>query len=339
MDLSGVPKILTPTDGVALCYKPPDPARYPFRFGTHVYPDELPGCELRGTDGYQLVPSSVLTNGAYRFSDGVIPTRLYDQCPELPPELRNLWITLDRTRRVSDADASGEGEEENDPTTQTKKLVDGRAPEVLETVPTIKSFTSLEILKLFGNFHANLAVAKVLGIPPLGEDFLCWRHPEETPSMSVYQDRRTGAWKVHDWHLDNSGDPREHMGLADLYAWRISGQDRRLRGKPTLTVWWLRALIASGFLEPADVPEKPLPPGVRPSVATLYDGFILNLQCKWLTKPGTPTPYTREFAKAWCGLKSNHIVEDGIYWLRRHGYMRYVGHQNGSQVFLPGEGL
>jgi hypothetical protein len=131
---------------------------------------------------------------------------------------------------------------------------------------------------------------------------------------------------------------RYNYGLADIFASRIVGHEVRLEGKPTLTVWWLRALITSGFLAPADVPAKPFPFKVRPAVRSLYDGFILNFQGRWLYEPGKPMPYTREFAKAWYGIKSNHVVEEGISWLRRHNYIRYVGRQHGVQVFLPGEG-
>jgi hypothetical protein len=31
-------------------------------------------------------------------------------------------------------------------------------------------------------------------------------------------------------------------------------------------------------------------------------------------------------------------VAEGLDWLRRHGYMRSAGRENGSQVFLPGGG-
>jgi Transcriptional Coactivator p15 (PC4) len=158
---------------------------------------------------------------------------------------------------------------------------------------------------------------------------------ERRPSMTLYVDKHTGAWKVHDWH---ERGVHTHYGLADIFASRIIGREVRLEGKPTLTVWWLRLLITSGYLEPADVPAKPLPPHVRPSVRTLYDGFILNFQGRWLYEPGAPMPYTESFAMAWCGLKSKRQVEEGLYWLRWYGYIRSAGRQNGAQVFLPGEG-
>ena len=135
------------------------------------------------------------------------------------------------------------------------------APVILDTVPTCKSLTSLEVRGLFGDFGANQCVAAYLGLPRRGAKFLCFYHPEQHPSMTLFVDKHTGAWKVHDWHERGIS---VYYGLADIFASRIIGHEVRLEGHPTLTVWWLRALIASGYLAPADVPEKPLPPGVRP---------------------------------------------------------------------------
>jgi hypothetical protein len=153
--------------------------------------------------------------------------------------------------------------------------------------------------------------------------------------MSLYVDKHSGAWKVHDWH--ERGE-HVHYGLADIFASRIIGREVRLEGSPTLTVWWLRLLITSGYLSPAEVPAKPLPPKVKPSIRTLYDGFVLNFQGRWVYDVGKPMPYTEAFAMAWCGLKSKRQVAEGLSWLKRHGYMRPVGRECGSQVFLPVEG-
>ena len=62
------------------------------------------------------------------------------------------------------------------------------------------------------------------------------------------------------------------------------------------------------------------------------------LQCKWLYDHGKPTPLTEGFAAAWCGIGSKHVYAECMHWLRRHGYLRYVGRERGSKVFLPGEG-
>jgi hypothetical protein len=311
-------------------------AQYYFQ-GNETLPTKqglLPGIDFLSSDHQALTASSVHPDGpVYHFADGLslvdveralVPAWVFEL---LSPSLGAIHQPTPLLERGRDHGNSHNGKE-------SRNLTSG-APVLLETVPTYKSLNPLEVLQLFGDFGANQCVAAYLGLPRLGSKFLCFYHPERRPSMTLYVDKHTGAWKVHDWH---ERGVHEHYGLADIFASHIIGQEVRLEGSPTLTIWWLRSLITAGYLAPADVPAKPLPFKVRPAVRTLYDGFILNLQCKWLSKPGTPTPYTRDFAKAWCGMKSNHVVEEGIYWLRCHGYMRYVGRQHGSQVFLPGEG-
>lgn len=215
------------------------------------------------------------------------------------------------------------------------------APVLLETDPTIKSLilqgvtpkslNSHDVRKLFADSDANAAAAQFLGLGRAPAKLLCWNHPDTTPSMSLYVDEHSGAWKVCDWH------DKAHYGLADIYARHIIGQTVRLTGKVTLATWWKRLLLACKYLEVPDVPRMPLPQDARQSVVQLYEGFLLNVACHWLTEPGCAVPFTQAFAMAWCGMKSKHLVEYGLYRLRHDGQMRPAGRQHGSQVFLPGK--
>ena len=294
----------------------------------------LPGIDFLSSGLQALTASSIHPDGpVYHFAEGRSLADV-ERAP-VPRSIFELLSPLVLRDSAGPPSLSLPSQQSHKPPAIKRRNLLSGAPVLLETVPTCKSLKPPEILALFGDFAANQHVAAYLRLPRRGVNFLCLYHLERTPSMRLYVDKRTGAWKVRDFHERGIA---ANYGLADIYASRIIGREVRLRGTSTLTIWWLRALIASGYLEPADVPAKPLPPTARPAVQILYDGFILDLQCKWLTKPGTPTPYTREFAKAWCGLKSNHVVEESLYWLRRHGYMRYAGRERGSQVFLPGEG-
>jgi hypothetical protein len=287
----------------------------------------LPGIDFLSSGFQALTASSIHPDGpVYHFADGLSLMDV-ERAP-LPAWIFELLAPIDTSAQEGHSQRHSNGPKKS-------RYLSSGAPVLLDTVPTCKSLNPLEVRGLFGDFGANQHVASSLGLPRLGSKFLCFYHPERRPSMTLYVDKHTGAWKLHDWHERGLS---VHYGLADVFASRIIGHEVRLEGHPTLTVWWLRALITSGYLEPADVPAKPLPPQVRPAVRTLYDGFILNFQGRWLYEPGRPMPYTREFAKAWCGITSNHVVEEGIAWLRRHGYMWYVGRERGSQVFLPGEG-
>jgi Bifunctional DNA primase/polymerase, N-terminal len=212
---------------------------------------------------------------------------------------------------------------------------DGRARVVLDTCTTSNPLTPKEVRALYGVASANRAVADFLGLPHLGASFFCLRHADHNPSMSLFADAHTQAWKVHDHHCCGEG---EFVGLADIYASRIIGREVRLEGSPTLTVWWLRALLACKYLEPADVPIRPLPLDVRPAVRTVYDGFMLLLQAKWRYEPGVPTVFAVRFAMEWCGISSSDTVQKAIWWLVRHGYMRPVGRHERACTYLPGEG-
>jgi Bifunctional DNA primase/polymerase, N-terminal len=309
-------------------------------------PNLLPGIDFLSNDFQALTASSIHPDGpVYHFAEGrrlsdleraPLPawiSTLLDLDEVTAPEAANPIAHTSRQVSTTLSPTLVHSPQQRRPP-KSRYLPSG-APVLLDTVPHVSGCNHSDVRGLFGDFAANQWVASYLRLPRLGRKFLCFYHPERRPSMTLYVDKHTGAWKVHDWHERGIS---VCYGLADIFASRIIGHEVRLEGKPTLTVWWLRLLITSGYLEPADVPAKPLPPNVRPSVRTLYDGFILNFQGRWLYEPGKPMPYTEGFAMAWCGLKSKRQVEEGLYWLRRHGYMRSAGHQNGSQVFLPGEG-
>jgi hypothetical protein len=216
---------------------------------------------------------------------------------------------------------------------KTKILEDGRARVVLDTCPTPNPLTEHDVSRLFASREANQAVAEFLGLPPLGSTFHCLWHAESTPSMSLFEDAHTGAWKVRDWHGRGEYDT---YGLADVFASRLIGRVVRVQRKPSLTVWWLRALLCAKVLEPADVPRRALPLDVRPSVKTVYEGFILLLQVKWRYDPGQPTQFAVRFAMEWCGIDAKDTVEAALWWLVRHGYIRRVGQDGKAWLYLPG---
>jgi hypothetical protein len=366
--LPATPTILTPHDGFAYLFRVPDREHYPFGFTNHPSIRDLPGIELRGAGGYQLVPSSHVDAtardpaGDYRFDPGWTLTRLMLDLVDLPAWLLDLWITLDRGAKIFGRDepttignaqkplsAAGLPTDLSPPSPHTpqnrsqarpphtahnnkpRDLSSG-APVLLETNPTIKSLNSYAIRRLFGDWDANAAAAQFLGLGRAPATLLCWNHPDTTPSMSLYVEQRTGAWKIHDWHDD------AHYALADIFARHIIGHTVRLKGTPTLATWWKRLLLACKYLDAPDVPRQVLPQDARQSVVQVYEGFLLNVACHWLTQPGCAVPFTQGFAIAWCGMKSKHLVEYALYRLRHDGQMRPAGRQNGSQVFLPGEG-
>ena len=305
-------------DGFHAHFRTSEPLR------TRIKP--LPGIDVLGESWQVLMPSSIHPDRSiYRFVPQLTLTDV--DFADVPTWIRDLCHTPDLAHKTV-AQAAGPKPQKDQDTE------DGRAPVVLDTCTTLNPLTPKAIRSLFASDEANRAVADFLGLPELGSTFLCIWHPEAQPSMSLFRDEHSGSWKVHDHH--GRGE-HAFYGLADLYASKLLGHEVRLVGRPSLTVWWLRALLASKYLEPAEVPMKALPLDARPSIRAVYDGFILLLQAKWCYDPGKPTQFTVRFAMAWCGISSSEAVQKAVWWLVRHGYMRQVKREKGSWTYLPGE--
>jgi hypothetical protein len=298
----------------------------------HTRINALPGVDILGLNWQVLAPPSLHPNGhRYHFHDLL---KLTDVELVEPPT----WISdlAQSTRPVSLTPAATTPEDHEDGHPQKNQdTEDGRARDILDTRTTSNSLTPHAVRALFASDAANRALADFLDLPELGRSFLCFWHPESEPSMSLYADTHTGAWKVRDWH--GRGEYLDY-GLADIFASRLLGREVRLEGKPTLTAWWLRALLACKYLDPAEVPRKPLPLDVRPAVKTVYEGFILLLQAKWRYDPGQSTQFTVRFAMSWCGISSSQTIQEAMWWLVRYGYIRQVKREKGSWTYLPGEG-
>jgi hypothetical protein len=95
------PTIRTPSGGRAYLFSPPDPARYPSEFRTHVYPKGYDGLEFRGSGGIQVVPPSHTKDGAYTFIKPWTLTRIQAQLADLPAWLLEAWLALDARENVA----------------------------------------------------------------------------------------------------------------------------------------------------------------------------------------------------------------------------------------------
>ena len=185
---------------------------------------------------------------------------------------------------------------------------------------------------------AVVAACRALGIQaPPGKPFPCILpgHAERRPSASLCKDPRTGVWKYHDFHRRGP----EWLTLADVRAAHAYGRVVDLQG-PAAARWYLRLFHEAGYIAPKPVP---MPPALArpPSVRRVADGFRLLLGLRWLADPGAATPFTREFAAAWCGV-SWRTAGNAIAALRDLDVIRKVDeHRAGGRsmnLYLPGEG-
>ena len=361
------PTILTPHGGQALLFKPPDRERYPFPFEVHM-PHNLPGVELRGTGGYQLVPSSqvdactrkdgtVDPAGAYHFDDGWTMDGLLLQCAELPDWLRELWITLDREPRDTlPLQQNPDGVDSSckfftSPTVYKSSREGGRsvvsAGRGLARGP-VGSLGDSGLKAVALERAVQLACVDVLvrryglapeGATPIGRNFCCILpgHEDAHPSATLYWSQ-SGEVMYHDWHKIHG---QEWWNLVEVYAAVVIGAVAVTKTgyaadlpPPSFAVWRLRLLNEAQVIEPSPVEIAPLPNDAPRYVAKVYAGFRLLLACKWAYVPGKPTVFAWSFAAGWCGVG---IVNAGkaIQWLVGHGVLEPVGRYRRQPLYLP----
>jgi hypothetical protein len=150
-----------------------------------------------------------------------------------------------------------------------------------------------------------------------GEKFLCPIHREEHPSAAAYFDRKRGGLTIWCWH------ERRPYTIPEVRAAQVSGEIRWLR-KPSTFMWGLRVLLEAHVVPPALVVYRPLPDSLSAkaptALRTVYAGFILLSQCRWLYEPNQPVAYSRGFAGQWCGVSEFH-AEKAIHWLHDNKYI------------------
>ena len=111
-----------------------------------------------------------------------------------------------------------------------------------------------------------------------------------------------------------------------LDGWEVverAGLDRVL-STPEFVRWKIRLAIEKGLLAPARVPAPPLPEDAPATVRIVYKGFVFLQACRWLREPPeSPTPFSRDFAAAWCRV-TPWEARESIRWLRSRGLLRVV---------------
>jgi hypothetical protein len=189
----------------------------------------------------------------------------------------------------------------------------------------------------------GIEIANFLGLPTDGLEergstaaFRCILpgHEERSPSASLYVHPKTGAVLYRDWH-GRSG--YSDYALADVMAARCFGRTMRL-SPSQLATWQIRLLVEVGRIAPYPVVMRPLPEGVSDSTRRVYEGFRLLLGCKWRYSPSEPTAFSRDFARAWCGLAAS-AVQEAIRELHVGlGIIRIVGQHRNLRLWLPAGG-
>jgi hypothetical protein len=366
--LPPTPTILTPHDGFAYCFKPPDRERYPFLFKTHPRVRGYPGIELRGTGGYQLIPPSYVAAtardpaGSYHWAEPWTLTQLFTDLADVPDWLLELWITCDRSpspptdyppktsvkraahRQLRTVVVSKDATtvRSRDTTTVCSQVVAGGCDTTAVCSSSTKGTGLGEsgLAALLQDHETMEACAAYLGWRVDGGNFACPLpgHAEAKPSASLYWNSN-GELVFRDWHK-RSG--KEFWTLSEVYAACVSGRIvtdedglARTLSNASMETWSLRLLIVAKRLEPYPVELPPLPDDARPSIVRLYDGLKLLFGGKWAYEPEQPTMFTRSFAMDWCGV-SEKTAWVGTQWLLQRHIIVPAGKHKGRPVYLPG---
>jgi len=211
----------------------------------------------------------------------------------------------------------------------------------LRELPSDDSASRLRQLQASPAFVEGALRLLGLGDVKMGRKFCCILpgHEERHPSASIGQ-QADGAVVYRDWHAPKRGGP-QWWTLGEVFAAKVTGQLRELRGRPEHAVWVLRLAIEAGVLEPAKV-EAPEPPDdLSPVARKVYEGFLYLLRCKWTYEPAAPTTFSWRFAAGWCGGLGEWQVRTAMRELLQRGLIRVVGQYKGAYgrmqaLFMPG---
>jgi hypothetical protein len=77
-----------------------------------------------------------------------------------------------------------------------------------------------------------------------------------------------------------------------------------------LIVWTCRLLFDAGVLEPASIPDIPLPNDTPEDARIIYQGFRYLLGCRWLYEQ-VASPLSHRFGVDWCQT-SQQAISRGI---------------------------
>lgn len=182
---------------------------------------------------------------------------------------------------------------------------------------------------LFSDWRVVQRCLSVLGLSHVtgtGKKFHCVIHKDEKPSASLMK-AKDGEYRYVDFHHEKhegEGTPITYS-LTSLYYRKRTGLPvtTRLNASSYLT-WSLRLLIDAGVLPPAVIKAPKLKGEVTFYEKTVYEGFQSLLATKWIRTDKAPTPFTWEFAAAWCGISKAHVSQ-AMKELLAKGYIRGTG--------------
>ena len=179
----------------------------------------------------------------------------------------------------------------------------------------------------------EIAMLAVLGLEgvELGRAFHCPLHDDRRPSATLTRGR-DGLLRLH--CFAGCCGRQGWLSLDGAHAWRAGR--RHFLNRTEMAIWAGDLRVRAGLLVPAAVPDfvGGGPEHLRP----VWQGFRRLLGVRWLHRPGEPTPFTRRFAMAWCGV-SEWEFRRQFSELQRRRMICPAGAAANYQLWLPGRGV
>lgn len=104
-----------------------------------------------------------------------------------------------------------------------------------------------------------------------------------------------------------------------------------------IAIWQLRMIVSYGLHAPARIPraDQRVERELSNAEASIWCGFLLLLECKWLLWPKEPTTFSARFAGEWCGLSKSQ-ADRVIKSLVRKGLLTTKGKEGRATLYEPG---
>jgi HEAT repeats len=139
------------------------------------------------------------------------------------------------------------------------------------------------------------------------------------------------ASRLEPWRIEvpKASGKNKHWTIPEFYCAHISERPiahwAKSEAKGEQMVWALRALFESGALGNLLPPVRSvrLPPGVRKSCTTVYQGFLYLVRLRLLYKKDqTEHPFSYRFIGDWCSIGSYTTTSKALKWLTENGYIK-----------------
>jgi Bifunctional DNA primase/polymerase, N-terminal len=207
-------------------------------------------------------------------------------------------------------------------------LLTGCSTPLLEMNEIPAKIDKAYIKQLFSDWRVAQQCIAIYGlhVPAPSKKFWCVVHPEKKTQSAALMKAHDGEYRYSDLHhkVREGEDSPPTYSLTSVYFAKRTGRPLTTRlDAPSYVTWSLRLLVEAGVLPPCVIKAPKLRGETSFYECVVYEGFQQLLATKWIYEKA-PTPFTWEFASAWCNI-SEENVGMAMSALLSKGYIRGTG--------------